>query len=149
MAENIKVYMQKDDEDVVYDLEDTFLGLKYAKCTGLLTYGKVKNVYTESFADSPELRVWQGENVVREATTITLTLYFIGENRQESYHEFYNYVCFGKHYYWDTARKLKAYLVLIDAVTVKEDTYKGSTPYIAVDFKFQNLWGFCHEVEIE
>jgi hypothetical protein len=44
-------------------------------------------------------------------------------------------------------RKKQAYMILKDALKVKEDVYKGSTPYIRADFKFQNVWGACKDVE--
>jgi hypothetical protein len=104
-------------------------------------------VHTESYADSDELRVWQGDTVAREATTITLDLYFIGSNRQDVYEDFYQYISNGKVYYWDNMRKKQAYMIFKDALKVREDVYKGSTPYIRADFKFQNVWGACKDVE--
>lgn len=147
MTEDIRFYMQKDDSEVCIDLEAYFEGLKYSKCKGLTSKGKRKNVYFESYSDSDELRVWQGETVVREATTIVFTFYFIGDNRQQVYDDFYDYVKNGQIYYWDTKRNKKAYLVLEEAVDPKEDVYQGSTPYLCADFKFQNLWGECIDVE--
>ena len=147
MTEDIRFYMQKDDSDVCIDLEAYFGGLKYSKCKGLTSKGKRKNIYFESYSDSDELRVWQGETVVREATTIVFTFYFIGDNRQQVYDDFYDYVKNGQIYYWDTKRNKRAYLVLEEAVDPKEDVYQGSTPYLCADFKFQNLWGECIDVE--
>lgn len=152
MVDAIKHYMWKEGDTEFSptgekDLETRFPGLKYSSCAGLNDKGKRTNIHTESYADSDELRVWQGDTVKREATNITLELYFIGEGRQEAYDEFYEYISNGKVYYWDNARKKQAYMVLNDAPNVKEDVYKGSTPYIRVDFKFQNIWGACKNVE--
>lgn len=144
MEQKYKFYMQKDRE-AVKDLEATFEGMKYVKCVGLLDKGKRKNIYTESYSDSDTLRVWQGEEVTREATDVTFTFVFIGDNRQSTYKEFYNYVKNGKLTYYDTARNKEALLVLIDAIKIKEDVWKGSTPYIEVDFKFKNVWGECRD----
>lgn len=150
---DIKFYMQKEKPFVegeptekVYDLEKDFSGLKYSSCKGLLSKGRRKNIYTESYHDSDELRVWQGEEVFREATSISFTFYFIGEDRQSVYQSFYDYVKNGKIRYWDTKRKKEALLVFQEAIEVSEDAYKGSTPYIMVDFKFQNLWGETQDV---
>lgn len=144
MSEVVKHYMQKDGE-VAKDLEVDFPGLRYSKCTGLLTKGKRKDVYTESYANSDTLRVWQGSDVTREATDITFTLYFTGDDRQGVYELFYNYIKNGQISYWDTKRKKEALLIFSEKSDPKEDVYKGSIPYILVDFKFQNLWGECKD----
>lgn len=142
--EIIKFWMQKDGDDAI-NIEEHFNGLKYSKCTGLLDKGKRKNVYIEEYAGSDTLRVWQGDEVTREATTITFTFFFVGDNRMHVYENFYNYVKNGKIRYWDTKRNKEAYLVYSDKTTPKEDVYKGSIRYIAVDFKFQNIWGECKD----
>lgn len=146
MVQEYSFYMSKEGESV-RDLEKDFEGMKYIKCEGLLDKGKRKNVYTESYSDSDTLRVWMGEEVTREATDITLTFVFIGDNRQDVYRDFYNYAKNGKITYYDTARNKEALLVLMDAIKVKDDIWKGSTPYIEVDFKFKNLWGECKDRE--
>lgn len=146
MVQEYSFYMSKEGESV-RDLEKDFEGMKYIKCEGLLDKGKRKNVYTESYSDSDTLRVWMGEEVTREATGITLTFVFIGDNRQNTYRDFYNYAKNGKITYYDTARNKEALLVLMDAIKVKDDIWKGSTPYIEVDFKFKNLWGECKDRE--
>jgi hypothetical protein len=91
------------------------------------------------------LRVWQGEEVTREATKITLTLAFIGNRgeRQETFDALYEYIKNGKFYYWDTARKKKAYLILVDEYKPSEEKWYGSQPYILASFTLQNLWGEC------
>lgn len=146
---DVKFYMQKvDDNDnlvdgTLKDLELDFQGLKYSRCMGLLNKGKRKNVYTETYSDSDTLRVWQGENVTREATSITFTFIFVGANRQSVYESFYEYVKNGVIAYYDTARMKEARLIFIDALEPSNDIFIGSTPYIQADFKFQNIWGEC------
>lgn len=140
---DIKHYFQKEGNSTVYDLESYFSGLKYSKCEGLETRGARKNIYTEEYADSDTLRVWQGSDVTRTATTITFTLYFTGDKRQATFDSFYEFVKNGKIFYWDTKRLKKAYLVLKEEFEPSEDIYHGSTPYKAVNVKFQNLWGEC------
>lgn len=145
MDEKIYFYMQKDGEAKI-SIEDHFKGLLYAQCDGLLTKGKRKNVYTEEYSDSDTLRVWQGKDVTREATDVTFKFFFVdsdGSNRNSVYEAFYDYVKNGKITYYDTKRNKEALLILVDSVKVKEDSWKGSTPYIEVDFKFQNLRGEC------
>lgn len=147
--EDVKFYMQKVDangaliSDTFKDLESDFSGMRYSRCVGLMNKGKRKNIYTEQYSDSDTLRVWQGEDVTREATTITFTFVFVGNDRKSVYESFYNYVKNGIIAYYDTARMKEARLVLIDALEPSDDIYKGSTPYIKADFKFQNLWGEC------
>lgn len=145
-----KFYMKQDTEDAqLYDLESDFKGLKYMKCQGLEEKGKPKNKYKEEYADSHELRVYEPNAVCLEPTTITFTFLFVGNDRQSVYDTFYNYVKKGKFYYHDNVRKKQAYITLLDAVKPSDDMYKGSTPYIQADFKFQNLWGECKAISIQ
>jgi hypothetical protein len=131
------------------DLETRFNGLKYSKCDGLNSKGKRKDVHIEKYADSTELRVWLGlKDPIREATDITFTFFFIGNSRQNTYDSFLAYVGNGKIHYWDTIRKKEAVMVLVDQVKTKEDVYKGSTPYLLAEFKFQNLFGECQTKDI-
>ena len=147
--ENVKFYMQKVDANgdlianTLKDLEVDFLGMKYSRCVGLMNKGKRKNVHTEEYADSDTLRVWQGTEVTREATTITFTFVFAGDNRQSVYDSFYEYVKNGVISYYDTARMKEARIFLVDALEPSDDIFVGSTPYIKADFKFQNIWGEC------
>lgn len=144
---DVKFYMKQDADDTSWvSIEEVFDGLKYKECKGLEDKGKPKNIYTESYADANELRVYMPKEVYRESTTITFTFVFIGENRQSVYEDFYDFVSEKKIYYFDTKRKKKAYMLLNDAVTVGEDVYKGSVPYILVDFKFTNIWGECKQM---
>ena len=142
------LFWKEGEETEGVDIEARFEGLLYSKCEGLLTKGKRKDIYEEKYADDDKLRVWQGEKVTREATTITFTFFFVGENRLHTYQNFYDYVKNGKLYYYDTKRLKKAYMVLKDALEPQEDVYKGSTPYIKATFKFQNLWGECKDVTL-
>lgn len=148
---DVNFYMQKVDANdnlianTLKDLESDFVGLKYSKCEGLLNKGKRKNIYTEQYSDSDTLRVWQGDEVTREATTIVFTFVFAGDNRQSVYDAFYDYVKNGVILYYDTARMKEARLVLMNAIEPSDDIYKGSTPYIRAEFKFQNLWGECKD----
>jgi len=113
----------------------------YVKFDGLLDKGKRKNVYTESYADSDRLRVYQASGVTREATNAELTLAFTGATRQDSYKAFYDYVKNGILQYHDNARGKYAFLTLIDPVQPSEDVWKGNEQYILCTFKFQNLYG--------
>ena len=131
------------------DIEKRWPGIKYSKCTGLTAKGQRKNIHVEKYSDSNKLRVWQGEDVIREATDITLSLFFTGEYRQATYDDFIDYCNNGEIHYWDTVRKREAIMVLVDKSEPKEDVYKGSIQYIYVDLKFQNLYGECPIKNIE
>lgn len=125
----------------------SFNGLHYLSCKGLMDKGRRKNVYTEEYADSDKVRVWQGNDVTREGTVIEFEFAFVGESRARAYDNFYTYVSQGLLWYWDDARKKKAEMVLIDAIAPSEDIFVGSTPYIKATFKFQNLKGECEDAE--
>lgn len=146
---DVKFYMKRDEVDSDYiDLESYFDGMKYSKCEGLEDFGKIKNIYTETYSDSDTLRVHIPTNITREATTITFTFAFIGDNRQDLYHRFVKHITGHKIRYYDTARMQQAYIVLLNEVKTKEDVYKGKG-YILVDFTFQNLWGECKNLNNE
>lgn len=144
-----KVYIQRIDtapKGTIYDLESHWPAIRYKQCKGLNDKGKKKSVYTESYADSDELRVWEGQTLAREATTIELTLYFMGDSKQASYDSFYDYVKQGVFYYADTVRKKLAKMMLTDAVKLDEEQFtQGSTSYYKAKFTFQNLWGECKD----
>ena len=131
------------------DIETQWPGLKYSKCDGLFTKGKRKNIHIEKYADSNDVRVWLDPTVIiREATEIVLSIYFTGENRHSEYESFLGFISYNKIHYWDTERKRESFMVLVDQTKPKEDVYKGSEPYIFVEFKFQNLRGECPVKEI-
>lgn len=144
-----KFYIQKVDADEnpsgnAVDLEASFPGLRYKSCTGLETYGKIKNIETESYAESETTRVWHpsdgGLPVECESTTVSLSLLFFGEERRASLALFRELVYSGRLFYWDTARLRKACLLLKDEQTVETDTLAG-LQYVAATFKFTNVWG--------
>lgn len=142
---DVKFYMKRDGVNPNYiDLESYFKGMKYMECEGLEDLGKPKNIYTETYADADTLRAYipNPTDIKREATTITFTFAFFGDNRQTVYNKFNVYTKGRKIYYYDTARLKEAYMVLMDKTSPKEDVYKGK-PYMVVEYKFQNLWGEC------
>lgn len=114
--------------------------LGYMSMEGLLTKGKRKNVYTETYADSNMLRVHQDSTVTRDATTAKLKLAFDGENRHDVYEEFLIYINNGIVEWYDTARKRYAYFILVDSVEPSEDEWKKGK-YVVCEFKLQNILG--------
>ena len=145
MIDNYKFYMQQYPKNGVIqpikDLEVDFIGLKYSKLMGIDKYGKIKNIYIESYPESSELRVWIPEIITRDNPEIELTLYFVGVNRRSVYHQFVQYISGSKLYYWDNCRNRKVAILLIEAVEPSDDKLYGSTPYITASFKFTNLDG--------
>ena len=122
-------------------LEDYFSGMKYISCEGLSTKGKIKNIYTENFAEVEDLRVYMPETVVRENTDIEFVFGFEKENRRDTFDSFVDWVSGYKIKYWDTARNRELEMVLIDKIEVDEDILLGSSPFMTVNFKFKNLKG--------
>lgn len=150
---NYKFYMARLIGDAWEDevsLEDYFQGMKYISCEGLSNYGKIKNIYTESFAEVEDLRVYMPETVVRENTDIEFVFGFEKENRRGTFDSFVDWV--GGHVvkYRDTARNREVEMVLIEKIEVDDDLLIGSSPFITVPFKFKNLRGRTkkHNTEI-
>lgn len=123
------------------DLEATFQGMKYISCDGLSNYGKVKNIYTETYAETDELRVYLPENVARENTDIEFVFGFEKENRRDTYDRFVSWISGKKLRYWDTCRNREVEMVLVEKLEVDEDVLIGSSPFITIPFKFKNLNG--------
>lgn len=123
------------------DIESKFDGLHYVKCDGLSKFGAVKNVFTETFAETSELRVYLPETVARENTDIEFEFAFDGENRRDTYHSFVEWLSGKKLKYWDTLRNRELEMILMESVEPEEDELYGSHPYIKVPFKFKNLKG--------
>lgn len=139
MAE-YKFYMEHmGDSASKKDLEAAFVGLRYLKAEGMDNYGKIKNVYTEAYADSSDLRVYVPTKITRDNPDITFTFAFIGDNRRALYHQFVEFISGYKLTYSDTCRKRKVNMVLLEAVSISEDKLFGSTPFMEASFRFKNL----------
>ena len=119
--------------------------LRYKECKGLNTTGKPR-VYTEKYADSDRLRTHIPKTLTHDATTIDLTLYFVGEKRQEVFDEFNAFIGGGYRKYWDTARNKSFDFIVSDSVSVSKEMWHGSTPYFEVTYKLQNLNGKTKDV---
>lgn len=147
--ERIKYYMQRLDDNVrnIIDLEDDpdYVGLRYLKAEGMNDVGKSKNIYTEGYADSDRLRVYlpPDGNYANEATVVTMTFVVIGapDRRQATINNFYEYVRKGVHRYWDTARNREFDFVVTEELTISDEKWHGSQPYVEITLKMQNLNG--------
>ena len=123
------------------NLEKAFDGLKYSAIVGIDNLGAVKNIYTETYADANRVRVSMPEKVQRESTQITLVLYFVGEKRAEVFKSFCDYICNGRHRYWDTARSKYFDFYISEELAPSDELWYGSTPYFKVDVKMNNIFG--------
>ena len=128
-------------------LEQDFQGLRYASIDGIEAFGAPKNVYSESYADADRLRVYAPADIKHKETTVTLTLYFVGENRFTSLDAFNGYVKKGFHRYWDTARNKWFAFYVKDELKPAEQMWHGSTPYLKMDYKLINIFGRTFDVE--
>lgn len=146
-----KFYMAECDADwkvkgsTTKDLEKDFEGLRYAKCEGIDTVGKPR-VYTENYADSDILRVYMPSPITNEATNVTFTFYFFGENRRETYHSFVDFARGGKRVYWDSARKRKFNFVVTDEIKPATEMWYGSNPYLELRLTVKNVKGYTESI---
>lgn len=153
---NIKFWMQECDKTGValegttaIDLEayDDFEGITYCEAKGLLDKGKIKNVYQEQYADSDRLRVHFPSTPTREATKVTFTFVFVGENRQQSYENFYDFITGGYRIYWDNKRKKRLVFYAPNEYSPAEEAWHGSTPYLKMNIEVQNIFGDTTDFE--
>lgn len=137
-------YMQKKlpdgGTDVIRNLESDFEGMKYLKCKGINTYGKPKNIYTETYAETSSLRVHLPDKITRENTDIEFEFLFTGNNAQKTYDEFVEYITNAKVLYWDDYRNKQVEMVNMEAVEPSEEKYYGET-FLKATVKFKNLNG--------
>lgn len=144
-----KFYMQKVDKDgnplgEVKDLEKDFEGLRYAKAKGINDIGK-QRTYTETYVESDKVNVYMPDTPTYEATSIDLTLYFIGNDRYNTYNAFNDFIKVGFTKYWDTARKREFIFYIDDKITIGDELWYGSTPYLEITYKLQNIKGYTEE----
>lgn len=139
-------YMQKCRKDGMLlgtkkNLEKDFEGLKYAKCVGLDALGKPQNIYSEVYSESNGIRTYVPNVITNASTTITLSLYFFGENRQATFDAFNDFIRNGYTKYWDDARN-KGFVFIVDKeIKVKEENWYRGMPYLAVDYSLTNIQG--------
>lgn len=122
-------------------LEDYFNGMKYCSCTGLSTKGKPKNIYTENYAETEDLRIFLPDSVIRENTDLEFEFAFKGEGRRDMYDRFCDWITGYRIRYWDTCRERQVEMVLLEAVEPDKDYLIGSEPFMVAKFKFKNLRG--------
>jgi hypothetical protein len=107
----------------------------------------VKNISTETYADSNTVRIDFPDEITREATAITLNLVVRRDPSIENGYDDMKYIIdlvSGNMpvVFWDNVRRKMAVTTLINAVEVDEDKYKGMK-YVEIELKFNNLYGYC------
>lgn len=144
-----KFYMQKVDKDgnaisEIKDLEKDFVGLRYSRAKGINDIGE-QRVYEEKIAENNSVSVFIPESPIYEQTSVELILYFVGENRYESYNNFNDFVRTGFTKYWDSARNREFVFYIKDEIKIGDELWYGSVPYIEVPYKLQNIKGFTEK----
>ena len=127
------------------DIEAQFK-CKYVKFEGISETGKVKNVYTETYAETEELRMYIPYDVLYDNTDMSLTLLFspYSENDsdvQDNERAFFEYVSGHKIEYHDTFRNRYVSLLLINKPEVVGEVLYGGSRYREVKYTFKNIYG--------
>lgn len=138
---------QYDKEDIgeLIDIEERFK-CKYVKFEGLSETGKVKNIYTETYAETEELRMYIPDEVLYDNTDMSLTLLFspYSENDsdvQDNERAFFEYVSGHKIEYHDTFRNRYVSLLLLNKPEVLGEVLYGGSRYREVKYTFKNIYG--------
>lgn len=138
---------QYDDEarGELIDIEARFK-CKYVKFEGLSETGKVKNIYTETYAESEELRMYIPDEVLYDNTEISLTLLFAPDTEndsdvQDNERAFFEYVSGHKIEYHDTFRNRYVSLILLNKPEVVSEVLYGGSRYREVKYTFKNIYG--------
>ena len=131
------------------DIEAQFK-CKYVKFEGLSETGKVKNIYTETYAETEELRMYIPDEVLYENTDMSLTLLFspYSENDsdvQDNERAFFEYVSGHKIEYHDTFRNRYVSLLLLNKPEVVGEVLYGGSRYREVKYTFKNIYGRSFE----
>ena len=135
----------KEDIGELIDIEEQFK-CKYVKFEGLSETGKVKNIYTETYAETEELRTYIPDEVLYENTEMSLTLLFAPNSTndrdvQDNERAFFEYVSGHKIEYHDTFRNRYVSLILINKPEVIGEVLYGGSRYREVKYTFKNIYG--------
>ena len=123
----------KEDIGELIDIEEQFK-CKYVKFEGLSETGKVKNIYTETYAEKEELRMYIPDEVLYENTDMSLTLLFAPDSTnysdvQNNERAFFEYVSGHKIEYHDTFRNRYVSLLLLNKPEVVGEVLYGGSRY--------------------
>ena len=138
---------QYDKEDIgeLIDIEEQFK-CKYVKFEGLSETGKVKHIYTETYAETEELRMYIPDEVLYDNTDMSLTLLFAPDTEndsdvQDNERAFFEYVSGHKIEYHDTFRNRYVSLLLLNKPEVVGEVLYGGSRYREVKYTFKNIYG--------
>jgi hypothetical protein len=108
-------------------------------------WGAIKNVYTETYAESAKPRIYLPSQklLVRDTTTCELTLLFKGAYAEDNEYLFYDYVAGQLIEYYDTFRQRYVTLLMTEAPTKVAERLYGDEKYREVKYKFTNVFGRC------
>lgn len=127
------------------DIEANFK-CKYVKFEGLSETGKVKNIYTETYAETEELRMYIPDEVLYDNTDMSLTLLFAPDSTndsdvQDNERAFFEYISGHKIEYHDTFRNRYVSLLLLNKPEVVGEVLYGGSRYREVKYTFKNIYG--------
>lgn len=151
MNYDLQAYLQKDDgTSAAINTRSLFPGMYVLEAKGLADYGKAKNIVTESYADGDGLRHYEPSDGVihREATDVTLKLFFCDDGGVDRYVQYDNFIAYVKAcavWYWDSVRKRKARLLFTEKSSPSEN-FHGSIEYIEAEVKFKNVDGYSTQL---
>ena len=146
MNNDINFFMQRVDipSQPEINLEKEFPGLRYVRSKGIDDIGAAK-VYEEVFPESGRVNVYIPDEPVNAQTKIEMTFVFLGDDRRKTRDRFEDYLRRGIHRYWDTARNKEFSFYVKDKIETSEEKWRGSTPYIEVTYKLNNIEGKTKE----
>ena len=154
MEYDIQCYLQRENHDgtmqSAINTKSRWGGMFVLEAKGLADYGKAKDIVTESYAEGDGLRVYiPSSNIIhREATDVSIKMFFIDDNgfgRYEQYDDLVDYVKSNIVHYWDSVRKRKARLLFVEKSS-PEESFKGKLPYIEATIKFKDIDGFVEQL---
>lgn len=131
------------------DLEKQF-GCKYQKFEGLMEMGDVQNIYTETFVDAvePKLYIPEPSELTHATTEVKLSLLWLSDEDyavQQKEYEFQKLIFGRKLIYTDNFRKKFWSLLMQKQPSKGEEKLYGSQQYRQVTYTFTNLAGKPYE----
>lgn len=140
-----KIQYVEEAKGELIDIEAQFK-CKYVKFEGLSETGKVKNIYTETYAETEELRMYIPDEVLYDNTEMSLTLLFAPDSEndsdiQDNERAFFEYVSGHKIEYHDTFRNRYVSLLLLNKPEVVSEVLYGGSRYREVKYTFKNIYG--------
>lgn len=135
-------YLEDLSNNTVKNLQVDFSELRMKSVTGIYDVGDVKNLVTEDYAESSELRVYIPTKITNKSTNITLEIAFLGKNASKSFDDFRAFIQGKMLSYWDSYRNKKVPKMILNKKLKKiKDTRRGDSTIIIYQFNFLNVSG--------